>query len=193
MARSFFFAFSVVGLLLTLFISLFQPQFLWGLVLLVPYILIGLYDLYIAKHNVLRIYPVIGHFRYGLEFISPEIRQYFIETNQSGRPFNREHRNLVYRRAQKGDAYRPPGVAQVPRHDETVTAVVAGSAQNGDRLGPPAVLDVAGDGGARRLHQFEAGNAAGLGQAVGLVHLRDGEKDIVAHGFSGVLPSARRS
>ena len=44
------------------------------------------------------------------------------------------------------------------------------------RLGPPAVLDMAGDGGARCLHQFEAGNAAGLGQAVGLVHFRDGEQ-----------------
>jgi glutamate synthase domain-containing protein 2 len=109
MARSFFFAFSIIGLLFTLIGSLFQPQLLWALALLVPYIAIGLFDLYIAKHNVLRIYPVIGHFRYGLEFISPEIRQYFIETNQSGRPFNREHRNLVYRRAKQGDDTQPFG------------------------------------------------------------------------------------
>jgi glutamate synthase domain-containing protein 2 len=34
-----------------------------------------------------------------LEFISPEIQQYFIETPQSGRPYNREQRSLIYRRA----------------------------------------------------------------------------------------------
>ena len=109
MVRSFFFIFSIAGLLFTLIGSLFQPQFLWALALLLPFIVVGLYDVYFSKHNVLRIYPVIGHFRYGLEFISPEIRQYFIETNQSGRPFNREHRNLVYRRAQKGDDTQPFG------------------------------------------------------------------------------------
>jgi len=73
----------------------------WLLVLAVPYILIGLYDIN-SRHNVLRNYPVIGHLRYMMEFISPEIRQYFVETNQSGRPFNREMRTLIYRRS-KGD------------------------------------------------------------------------------------------
>ena len=34
-----------------------------------------------------------------LEFVSPEIQQYFIETPQSGRPYNREQRSVVYRRA----------------------------------------------------------------------------------------------
>lgn len=109
MVRNFFFAFSILGLAFVLIGALFDSSVLWLLVLLVPYILLGLYDLFVSKHNVLRIYPVLGHFRYGLEFISPEIRQYFVETNQSGRPFNREHRNLVYRRAQDGDDTQPFG------------------------------------------------------------------------------------
>ena len=48
----------------------------------------GLYDVFVSTSNVLRNYPVLGHLRYMLEFVSPEIQQYFIETPQSGRPFN---------------------------------------------------------------------------------------------------------
>ena len=89
--------------------AFFWPYALWFLVLLVPYIAVGIYDLFISGRNVLRNYPVIGHIRYGLEFISPEIRQYFIETNQSGRPYNREERHLVEKRAQNMPGYQPFG------------------------------------------------------------------------------------
>ncbi|WP_309132779.1 FMN-binding glutamate synthase family protein [Brevibacterium sp.] len=51
------------------------------------------------KHAVLRNYPVIGHARYLLESIRPEIQQYFIERNWDGRPFNRETRTTIYERS----------------------------------------------------------------------------------------------
>ena len=73
--------------------------FVLGIVFLL--ILVGLYDICQRKHAILRNFPVIGHMRYILEFIRPEIQQYFIATNQSGRPFNRETRSLVYQRAKK--------------------------------------------------------------------------------------------
>ena len=38
-----------------------------------------------ALHAVLRNYPVIGHLRFLLEYIRPEMRQYFIEGRQRGR------------------------------------------------------------------------------------------------------------
>ena len=98
---------SVLGVLSLIILPQFWPGYLWAAVLIIPYIIIGFYDLFISKSNVLRNYPVIGHLRYGLEFISPEIRQYFIETNQSGRPFNREHRNA-------GLPARPAGRAGLP-------------------------------------------------------------------------------
>lgn len=63
------------------------------------FFLVGLYDIFQRKHNVLRNYPIIGHLRYLLLFIRPEMQQYFIETEQSGRPFNSEMRNSVYRRS----------------------------------------------------------------------------------------------
>lgn len=97
--RRIYFAVTFVALPLTVILGLFWPPAFWLLVLLVPYALVGLYDLLTTRHNVLNNYPVLGHFRYMLEFVSPEIRQYFVETNESGRPFNRIVRSLVYSRA----------------------------------------------------------------------------------------------
>jgi glutamate synthase domain-containing protein 2 len=59
------------------------------------------------RHSVLRNYPVIGHFRFLLEFIRPEIRQYFIESDHEAAPFSRAQRSLVYQRA-KGDPDKRP-------------------------------------------------------------------------------------
>ena len=61
--------------------------------------LLGCYDIYFSHSNLRRNYPVVAYFRYMLEFIRPEIRQYFIANNVEERPFNREERSLVYRRA----------------------------------------------------------------------------------------------
>lgn len=109
MARRVFFAISILGLLAVVIGAFFQPRVLWLLILLIPYTAIGLYDLFLSGHNVLRNYPVIGHLRFGLEFISPEIRQYFIETNQSGRPYNRQERELVNKRSENKPGFQPFG------------------------------------------------------------------------------------
>ena len=85
--------------LVALFEHVHAGLFVLGIVFLL--ILVGIYDIFQGKHAILRNFPVIGHMRYLLEFIRPEIQQYFIATNQSGRPFNRETRSLVYQRAKK--------------------------------------------------------------------------------------------
>ncbi len=64
---------------------------------------VGIYDLVQRKHSVLRNYPVLGHMRFLLEAMRPEIQQYFIEPNFDGRPFDRDVRSLIYERA-KGTA-----------------------------------------------------------------------------------------
>jgi glutamate synthase domain-containing protein 2 len=61
--------------------------------------LLGLYDITQRKVSILRNYPVIGHLRFLLEFIRPEIRQYFIEGDNDQAPFSREQRTLVYSRS----------------------------------------------------------------------------------------------
>ena len=70
---------------------------------------VGVYDLGQTKRSVLRNYPIIGHLRFILEFIRPEIRQYFIESDMEATPFSRSQRSLVYQRAKGEPDKRPFG------------------------------------------------------------------------------------
>lgn len=72
---------------------------LWSLVVLGPVLIAGWIDFFQPWHAVLRNFPFLGHFRYWLEKIRPEIRQYFIESDWDGVPFNRDTRSLIYQRA----------------------------------------------------------------------------------------------
>ena len=54
--------------------------------------LVGIYDLQQSHHAILRNYPIIGHFRFMLEAIRPEIRQYFLESETEASPFSRAQR-----------------------------------------------------------------------------------------------------
>jgi glutamate synthase domain-containing protein 2 len=66
-----------------------------GVLLLV----VAVHDLVQKKHSILRNYPVLGHLRFLLEAIRPELQQYFIERNWDGRPFDRDTRTTIYERA----------------------------------------------------------------------------------------------
>jgi glutamate synthase domain-containing protein 2 len=84
----------------------FDVGWLWTLLFLALTAL-GIRDLRQERHAVLRNYPVIGHMRFLLEFIRPEIRQYFLEGDNEAAPFSRAQRSLVYARA-KGDSDKRP-------------------------------------------------------------------------------------
>ena len=79
----------------------------WLALFFLVLVLIGLRDTMQARHAILRNYPVIGHLRFLLEFIRPEMRQYFIESDHEAAPFSRAQRSLVYQRA-KGDSDKRP-------------------------------------------------------------------------------------
>ncbi|MFN0148274.1 MAG: FMN-binding glutamate synthase family protein [Dehalococcoidia bacterium] len=67
--------------------------------------LLVVYDLTQTKHAILRNFPIIGHFRYWLEFVGPELRQYIVTSNTEERPFNRDQRRWVYASAKKENNY----------------------------------------------------------------------------------------
>ncbi len=100
MRRFFLFA-SVISIVGVLLIGTFWRPILWALIPIVPLVLLGCRDIVQRRHGVLRNYPLVGHFRYLLESIRPEISQYFIESNTDGTPFSREGRSLVYQRAKR--------------------------------------------------------------------------------------------
>lgn len=77
---------------------------LLGLLLVV---LVGMtiYDVTQRKHAILRNFPVIGHFRYWLEAIGPELRQYIVTSNNEERPFSRDQRRWVYASSKRENNY----------------------------------------------------------------------------------------
>ena len=53
------------------------------------------HDLRQRRHAILRNFPVVGHLRYLLESIGPELRQYIVTSNDEERPFWRDQRGGV--------------------------------------------------------------------------------------------------
>ncbi|MCH7904312.1 MAG: FMN-binding glutamate synthase family protein [Armatimonadetes bacterium] len=90
---------SLVSLGLILALAFNYPWVWWFMLLVGPYVLIGIHDMVQRDHSLLRNYPVIGHGRYVMELVRPEIQQYFVESNLDGRPFSRNERSIVYQRA----------------------------------------------------------------------------------------------
>ncbi len=98
-ARQKFVLISILVLIAIAITYFFWQPIIWSLILIVPIILLGVYDMFQKKHAIRRNFPVIGNMRYLLEGIRPEIMQYFVETDMEGRPFNRLIRTMVYERA----------------------------------------------------------------------------------------------
>jgi glutamate synthase domain-containing protein 2 len=82
----------------------------WALAaVLVATAMFGCYDVVQRKHSILRNYPVLGHMRYLLESIRPEVQQYFVERNFDGRPYDRDTRSGIYERAKGEKEVQPFG------------------------------------------------------------------------------------
>ncbi|MDQ1093509.1 glutamate synthase domain-containing protein 2 [Xanthomonas sacchari] len=87
--------------LLALSIALCAIWPLWGWAVAAFAILAGLgtVDLLQTHSTLRRNYPILAHFRYGLESVGPEMRQYFLQSDIEEAPFSRQQRALVYQRA----------------------------------------------------------------------------------------------
>ncbi len=70
---------------------------------------VGLNDIAQTRHSIRRNYPVIGHFRFLIEAIRPELRQYLFEDDAVQTPFSRNQRSIVYQRAKRELDKRPFG------------------------------------------------------------------------------------
>ncbi len=74
-----------------------------------PLITLGVYDLLQTRHALFRNYPIVGRLRPLIESIRPQIRQYFMESDTDGMPFDREERTIVYLRAKNLEDKKPFG------------------------------------------------------------------------------------
>ena len=98
---------ALAGLCLTLLFTVVTGHGVLELCVFATLTAVGVYDLQQKHHSILRNYPILGHLRFMLEFIRPEIRQYFFESETEAAPFSRAQRGLVYARA-KGESDKHP-------------------------------------------------------------------------------------
>jgi glutamate synthase domain-containing protein 2 len=97
--RKIFYALAAAYAASVVVVAPFYGAYAWSLIIGIPLIALGFRDLQQRKSTILRNFPVIGHLRFLLEEIRPEMYQYFVESDTSGTPFNRLERSLVYQRA----------------------------------------------------------------------------------------------
>ena len=90
---------SIILVAIILGISYWWTAILWSLIIILPLIGLGIFDIYQTPRAIRRNFPIWGRLRYVMEDLRPKIYQYFIESDTSGRPFSRMHRNVVYQRA----------------------------------------------------------------------------------------------
>lgn len=78
-------------------------------VVFVPLVILGFYDITQKRHSITRNFPIIGHFRFIIEDMGPELHQYLVESDTDGRPFNRDTRSIIYERAKAVNDKKPFG------------------------------------------------------------------------------------
>lgn len=111
MNNRFLMAGAVVTLAFVLLVAYLVGLWAWIFLGVVALLLLGLgiWDAVQPRHSILRNFPVLGHARYLLESIRPEIQQYFIEKNTEGKPFSRDQRSIVYARSKGQDDHKAFG------------------------------------------------------------------------------------
>ena len=81
-------------------------QISWWMWLLIVFVIIAIRDVFFQKaHTISHNFPLVGHLRYLLESIGPEMRQYFVANNREELPFNRIERSWIYASAKKENNY----------------------------------------------------------------------------------------
>ena len=81
---------------------------------------IALYDFFQKKRSILSNFPLLGRFRFFLESIRPELRQYYWESDDDELPYSRNQRTMVYQRAKSLGGVRPFGSLEKMYDDDYV-------------------------------------------------------------------------
>ncbi|WP_209020577.1 FMN-binding glutamate synthase family protein [Nocardioides sp. 1609] len=98
-----------LGAMATLAATIGGPGWFLLLAVVLGLLVVGVHDLVQKQHAILRNYPVIGHMRFLMEGIRPELQQYFIERNFDGRPYDRNTRSSIYQRSKGQQEEQPFG------------------------------------------------------------------------------------
>ncbi|ALO45984.1 FMN-binding glutamate synthase family protein [Pseudohongiella spirulinae] len=136
-----------------------HPWLLVFFLLVVVFTATGLSDLFYADSNLRKNYPVFANIRFLFEHFRPEIRQYFIADNLEERPFSRETRDLIYRRAKQLDDTLPFGTER----DITETGYLSlFQSLNAKHIDPESVRVSVGGAACRQPYSASLLNISGM-------------------------------
>lgn len=99
--RKLFIIGSILAVIAVLVLSYFWRDSLIALVILAPFIYMGVQDMIQTRQSIRRNFPLFGRLRYVFEDLRPKIQQYFVESDTDGSPINRNDRSVIYQRAKK--------------------------------------------------------------------------------------------
>lgn len=143
------------------------------------FVFTGLRDVHQTRRTLLRNFPVLGHLRYVLESIRPELRQYFVESDNEQTPFSRAMRSIVYQRSKNvldtvpfgtlfnvyDDGYEWLAQSLEPTHPEPSTARVLIGEEQCEQPYSASIFNVSamsyGSLSSRAIEALNAGAAAG--------------------------------
>jgi len=90
----------------------FLSDIAWWCWVLIVIAIVAIRDILQRKHTISHNFPFIGHFRYLLERIGPELRQYLVANNREELPFNRIERSWIYASAKHENNYEGFGTSR---------------------------------------------------------------------------------
>lgn len=90
----------------------FFTNLAWWVWLIILFLIVAIRDIFQKKRTIQHNFPLVGHLRYMLESIGPEIRQYFVANNREELPFNRRHRSWIYASSKKENNFQGFGTDQ---------------------------------------------------------------------------------
>ena len=113
----------------------FSQLFILPFVVSLFLFLISLKDFLQKKRSILSNFPLLGRFRFFLESIRPELRQYYWETDDDEVPYSRNQRTMVYQRSKNIGGVRPFGSLEKMYDDDFVWlnhSITPSSIENSD-------------------------------------------------------------
>ena len=92
--------------------SQFFSQIAWWGYVLIFLSIVAIRDIFQKSHTVQHNFPILGHLRYFIESVGPELRQYIVANNREELPFNRRQRSWIYASSKKENNFQGFGTDQ---------------------------------------------------------------------------------
>ncbi len=112
--------YSALVSIFSLTLSFYFPNLIFVFIISLSVLFLTILDFSQKKHAILTNFPLLGRFRFLLESIRAELRQYYWETDDDEVPYSRNQRTMVYERSKNMGGVRPFGSLEKMYDDDFV-------------------------------------------------------------------------